>query len=142
MVVKVFSHSETGNTAKVARAIADAAGCAADRADPSAAAGAAADLVFVGGAVYATHDHGLHPALKGFLEGLDPHRVKRAAVFATGFPSSDAAARMCRLLEARGIRVEKEAFFCKGKFLLFQRGHPGKADLDAAADFARRVVGA
>lgn len=141
MVVRVFSHSATGNTAKVAQAIGKAAGCAAEKADPAVAAQVSADLVFLGGAVYASHDHGLDPALIGFLSGLDPSRVKRAALFGTGFPTSDAVARMRRLLASRGIRVEEETFFCKGRFLLFHMGHPGKDDLDAAQRFARRVAG-
>jgi hypothetical protein len=142
MEVRVFSHSATGNTAKVARAIADAAGCAAERADPAVAPQGGADLLFLGGAVYATRDHGLDPALIGFLSGLDPRRVKRAALFATGFPTSDAVARMRALLSARGIRVEDDGYFCKGRFLLFNVGHPGKDDLEAAAVFARRIMGA
>lgn len=138
MNVKVFYQSKTGNTKKVAEAMAAAAGCEAqsvEKANPHVEA----DLVLIGGAVYATYNHGIHPNLKRFIESLDPQKIKRAAVFCTGFQEG-ANIIMKNLLEKRGIVVDRESFTCKGKFLFFNFGHPDKDDLNNAKDFAGRYL--
>lgn len=94
--------------------------------------------LFLGGAVYAVH-HGIHPALKSFIDGLEPEKVGRVALFRTGF-SDEAIAAMTGLIKAKGIPVEAESFGCRGRFLFFSLGHPGKADLEAARAFARRMA--
>lgn len=139
MNVRVAYFSATGNTRKVAGAIARGAGCA--EADIGAwSPEGQVDLLFLGGAVYANHGHGLHAALKDFVARLDPGCVKQVAVFGTGFIHSDAVARLKALIEARGIPVRAESFFCLGRFALFNLGHPSTKDLAAAEDFARRTV--
>lgn len=139
MNVRVVYASQTGNTKKVAASIASALGIEAESVGEEGSA-IEADLLFVGGAVYATHDHGIKPELASFIAGLDPHRIGKAAIFSTGF--QDRAFVILRgLLDAKGIPIVREHFFCKGKFLLFNVGHPGVADLEAARQFALQVRG-
>ncbi len=139
-MVRVFYASVTGNTRKVADAIASAVGTKAESIG-SAEAPVEADLLFLGAAVYATSDHDIKPEMRRFIEGLDPRRIGRAAVFCTGF--EDRARPILRdLLTKKGIPVAAESFFCKGKFLLFNLGHPGSADLEDAGHFARKISGA
>jgi hypothetical protein len=138
MEIRVCCHSSTGNTMKLARSMA----LALDR-QAEAVEGLSikenVDLLFLGGAVYATEDHGLHPALRDFIARLEPGRVGQAVLFRTGF--SDAAlASMRSLLEAGGIKVANESFGCKGRFLIFNLGHPGAKDLEAGAAFARKMA--
>jgi flavodoxin len=138
MKVRVFYGSETGNTKRVAQAIAEALGCAAEPAD-AAAPSPAADILFLGGAVYATQDHGIRPEVARFIAGLDPAMIGKVALFRTGF--SDAALGiMADLLAGRGIPVAEERFGCKGRFLFFNLGHPNDSDLEAAREFALRIV--
>ena len=134
----VYYHSVTGNTKRVAAAIAAAAGT---EARPLSAGPASADLLFLGAASYATSGHDVAPEVRAFVESLDPARVRRAAVFTTGFAQSDTTGKLRRLLEKRGIAVEPEGFFCKGKFTIFQMGHPDAGDLAAAAAWAARLSG-
>lgn len=139
MKVAVFYHSVTGNTAKVAGAMARRLGTEAHEVkDYEGEVGA--DLLFLGGAVYATCDHGLDPVLKDFIARLDPSSVGKAVLFKTGF-DSDAIPRMKALVEGRGIKVYPESFSCPGRFLFFRLGHPNGADRSRAADFAARVGG-
>jgi flavodoxin len=135
---QVFYHSTTGNTKKVAIAIARAVGTEARGIDRDEDV-ISADLIFLGGAVYGSYDHDLHPDLKGFIARLDPAKVGRVALFKTGF-ETDAIPRMRRLLASRGIEVVAESFACKGRFFLFMLGHPDSADLGRAADFARALM--
>jgi len=138
MKIRICYHSETGNTKKIAEAMAIELGVTAESVD-TAAASIEADILFLGGAVYATCDHGLHPSVKSFIDGLDGEKIRRVALFRTGF-SDEAIALMSSLIKAKGIPVEAESFSCKGRFLFFSFGHPGKGDLEAARAFARRMT--
>jgi flavodoxin len=138
MRIRVIYASQTGNTKKVALAIASALGVEAESV-ASAAAPIEAELLFLGGAVYATHDHGLRPELAAFVAALDPARTGKTALFCTGFEER-APGILRGLLARRGIRVAEPAFFCKGRFLLFNMGHPDAVDLEAAGDFARKTA--
>lgn len=137
MKIRICYHSETRNTRRVAEAMAIELGVTAESVDTAAAA-IETELLFLGGAVYAVH-HGIHPALKSFIDGLEPEKVGRVALFRTGF-SDEAIAAMTGLIKAKGIPVEAESFGCRGRFLFFSLGHPGKADLEAARAFARRMA--
>jgi flavodoxin len=138
MRIKVLYASKTGNTKKVGQAIGAAFDVQAESID-EAAGPIEADLLFLGGAVYATHEHGLQPALSAFVSKLDPRKIGTAAVFCTGFEDK-AVGILKGLLSSRGVRVAKRAFFCRGKFLLFNLGHPDAVDLEDAKDFARRTA--
>ncbi len=140
MKARVAYYSATGNTRKVAESMARALGVAAENIEDDAVAGEA-DVLFIGAAVYATHDHGLHPKVKEFVAGLDSKKIRLAAVFATGFIQSDAVGMLRNTLARHGIRVAEESYFCKGRFALFNLGHPGAADLEVAAAFARKTAG-
>ena len=136
MNVRVAYYSATGNTRKVAETIARALGCTATGIDEYPTG--PADLLFLGAAVYATHDHGLHAAVKAFIAGLDPTMVKRVALFSTGFIQSEAIAMMRSRLEARGITVVPESFFSLGRFALFNMGHPNAKELESAAEIREK----
>ena len=40
-----------------------------------------------------------------------------------------------------GIRMDEQEFHCKGEYKNFHKGKPDEADLKAAAEFARQIVG-
>jgi len=139
MNVRVAFYSATGNTRKVAENMAGAIGCKATGIDAYTDDGMV-DLLFLGAAVYATHGHGVHEAVRKFIAGLEPGRVKKVALFSTGFIQSEAIPGMRKLLEARGISVLPESYFCLGRFALFNLGHPNALELEGAAAFARKLT--
>jgi flavodoxin len=142
MNARIFYFSQTGNTKKVAEAMAGAIGLRAEKIG-GGENGIKADLLFLGAAVYATHDHGPNPAVLDFIAKLDPSMVKEASVFSTGFREGDACGKLRGLLERRGIKVRKESFFCPGRFFLFfSHGHPNADDLKRAGEFARQALSA
>ncbi|PKL23354.1 MAG: flavodoxin [Spirochaetae bacterium HGW-Spirochaetae-3] len=141
MNARVAYYSATGNTRKVAAAIASAVGADAVDIASYVPDSAPVDVLFIGAAVYATHDHGVHKTVKDFIAGLDPESVKRAAIFSTGFIQSEATAMLRGLLTGRGIPVAEESFFCLGRFALFNLGHPNAKDLEAAAAFGKEALG-
>ena len=136
MTVKVVYYSKGGNTEKLARAVAKGAGAIAESA-ASAAITEPVDLLFIGAAIYAGN---IDKQMGAFLDGLDPTLVKRAAIFGNAFREVDVQGRVSARLEPKGIAVEQTSFFCRGSFLLANRGRPNDDDLREAEAFAAGLV--
>ncbi len=138
MRTRVVYQSTTGNTKKVAEAMASAAGCAAEPAS-AATVSEPVDMLFLGAAI---HGGDIDPSVKTFIEGLGPALIKQVAVFSTGFEQDKekAVGIMRDLLVRRGIAVMDKGYFCRGKFLLFNRKSPDDQDLKGAEEFARSVL--
>lgn len=135
MAVAVRYQSRGGNTQRIADAIAGAAGV---RAEPVGTALAGpVSLLFIGGGVYAGH---MDKALREFLEGLTPEMARRVAVFSTAMGPTTLVEEVKGIVAPRGIAVASDAFHCKGRFLLFNKGLPNDGDLRAAEEFARRMA--
>lgn len=136
MKCKVVYSSKTGNTKKVANAIASAIGIEAGSPD-SFDATESCDLLFLGGAVYGGE---LSPEMKGLIERLDPNKVARVAVFCTAVMGEKPNGLMKGLLIARGIPVAAESFACRGKFLWMNRKSPNADELRLAREYAGRMA--
>lgn len=139
--IKVIYASLTGNTAKVARAIAEALGVAAvDVRDLGAEDIANAKLLFVGDGVY-----GWRPSRRmvRFLSGLRSLAGVKAAIFGTYGARPVQLPVLKRLLAEKGAEVVGE-FACPGvdwfTLGLLRRGRPNREDLDRARSFAREVA--
>ena len=129
--------SRSGNTRKIAEAIAQCAGVAAQVVCPDTTV-ENVSILFVGGALYAGH---IAPALKAFLEKLDKAQVQKVAVFSTTFnPNATAFGEIQAILAQKGIEVLQDHFHTRGKFLLFSRKRPDEDDLANAKRFAQRIL--
>lgn len=136
MSTAVIYHSVTGNTRKVANAIAEALSCTAQPVKEYPL-DSTADVMFIGGAVYGGK---LDPVMDSFLQALTPQKVKRVVLFSTSIKESKALGLMKELLGKQGITVVDESYLCKGKFLFLNIGHPKKAELEQAKAFAKTAV--
>ena len=141
MTIKVLYHSVTGNTQQIAEAISDELDCPIvhSNAGPHPIR---ADVLFIGGACYNEGNlHPIHADLIREIEALNPEHIGTSVVFSTGFPRlSTAIAQICELLEKRGIPVYEKHFFCRGKFMIFNRRRPNQRDLQLSRDFARLAI--
>ncbi len=109
--VRYFSRS--GNTKKVAEYIAEAAGVNAVSVDAAdAALTEEADVLFIGGALYA---YGIDDELKKYLNTLSSDKVGKAVVFSTSWLSKHALDLIKKALTEKGIKVEEETFYLKSK---------------------------
>ena len=133
---EVIYYSLTGNTRKLAEAIAGELGVSATavKASPGLSDGS---LVFLGA--------GLYGPLKGwrlkpFIESTDLDG-RRVALFGTsGEGRGKELVALRELVEARGADVVG-SFFCSGQFLFaVNRGHPTAEDLEGARRFAREMA--
>ena len=132
---KVVYHSRSGNTRKIATAIARGAGANAEsikRFDASEDA----DILFIGASLYVGS---IDSNMRTFLSNLNPERVKKAVVFGTGAGKKSALAEIKSILEPKGIIVSEDFFHCNGSFLFSHKGRPNADDLRAAEDFAIRI---
>jgi len=131
MNIEVRYHSRSGNTKKVADAIAKAAGVQAK--DCSIAIKETVDLLFLGGSVYA---FGLDDNTKNYINDLNTEYVKSVALFGTSAIVKTGNQEMAKLLRDKGITVMQRNFHCYGGFTVLHRGHPNAEDLKQAAAFA------
>jgi len=138
--VSVFYSSKTGNTKKVAQAIAEEMGVYAVEA---AAIGRGynlkkTDLIFVGSGNYKSA-----PAneMVEFLETLVPAEDRYAVVFGTaGGNSRLHMGKMKKLLEEKGVKVLGE-WCCPGQeYELKHKGRPDSRDLEEARKFAKKEL--
>jgi len=138
MSARVFYQSMTGNTRRVAEAIARASGCVAEPVS-AATVSEPVDMLFLGAAIHAKD---VDPSVKKFIEGLDPAVAKHVIVFSTGFEGNKemAVGIMKDLLARRRIPMMSKHYFCLGKFLFFNFRHPNAQDLTGAEEFARSVL--
>lgn len=137
MKIAIRYDSQSGNTKKVAEAIAKAAGAEALPATQSL--DGPVDLLLVGSGIYAGR---MGSGMRAFLSSLDAAQVGRVAVFGTAAGPKSPLEEVRGLLSGKDITLSGDVFQCRGKFLLANRSHPDDADLNAAADFARRQMGA
>lgn len=130
MNIAVRYYSRSGNTKAVAEAIAKAADVSALSVEQkNAAITEPADVLFIGGALYA---YGIDYHLKEFLQALKKEDVKKAVVFSTSWLSKHAIDLIKSGLSEAGIPVADEFFYVRGK--------PGDGKLNDAAEFARKFL--
>jgi flavodoxin I len=92
-------------------------------------------LVFLGSGCY-----GSKPA-EIMTKFIEEHEFKSVPVALYGTSASGegiGVTEMKNLLKSKGATV-KGAFFCKGKFLLANRGRPNDEDLDEAKKFEDKI---
>lgn len=129
MNVAVRYYSKSGNTAKIAEAVAQAAGT---QALPIAdGLKEPVDLLFLGGAPYAFH---LAKPLRTFIAQLRPADVKTVCVFSTSGSPLGASQMIAKKCREAGLDVLEQEFHCVGS----------RADLaeekEKAQKFARAVI--
>jgi flavodoxin len=143
----IIYSSKSGNTKKLADAMASQLGCDSVRITSDAASSTVDleeyDLVLVGTGLYAGTPN---EDLMKYLKSLNLNGTRIFALFITwgGAPRSDqlALARLRTLLESKGQKVLADHFAAYGgwKGILMKRGHPKPEEIAAAAQWAKKVV--
>lgn len=137
MNVKVLYHSTTGNTKKIANAIASELGV---KAEPIASASVTGqiDLLFLGDGVYFGKPN---KETAAFIELLNAETAKNVAVFATYGGQAAIGETLKKQLQAKNLHVVGKPFTCKGKaWGLMNRNHPNETDLRESRRFAKAIV--
>lgn len=128
-MVEVRYFSRSGNTKAIADAIAAAAGTKAKNVEEGS--GVRADVLFIGGALYAGSIAG---KLKKFIKTLSPEDVGCVAVFSTTANQNGAYAKMKKALDKQSLNVLDREFHCTGGEA------KGKQAAERAVEFAKEVL--
>lgn len=139
MNIKVLYHSTTGNTAKLARSIAEVLKVEAEKIgeNNNGYFSEPVDLLFIGDGVYFGKPN---KKTSLFIAKLDPKLVKNVAVFASYGGQKTIGNDISKLLQAKGIKVISEPFICKGQsWFVLNRNHPNSSELSKVREYASSI---
>ena len=135
MKIAVRYYSQTGNTKKLAEAIAAELGVKAETVDQPLVE--KADILFLCNSVYWA---GIDKRVKTFIKRNAGNigvmvNVSTAALIESTYN------QMKGVAAEAGVKLSEQEFHCRGKFAALHAGHPNDQDLKAAKDFAKKVAG-
>ena len=135
MKIAVRYYTKTGNTKKLADAVANALSVPAE--DVASPLDEAVDLLFLCSSVYAA---GVDASIKTFIaENKD--RIGKIVNISTAALLTSTYKQVKKIADQCGVAVADEEFHCRGAFAVLHKGRPNDEDLQAAAAFAKRIAG-
>ena len=135
MKVAVRYYTKTGNTKRLAEAVAKALGVEA--LPLSEPVEERVDLLFLGNSYYA---FSIDPEVKDFIRRLDKDKVGKIVNFGSAAMLNSTWKKVKAEADKAGIPMEEREFHCKGEFKGIHKGRPNDDDLKAAAAFASQIV--
>ena len=135
MKIAVRYYTKTGNTKRLAEAVADAVG--AEALPISEPLTEAVDILFLGNSYYA---FSIDPEVRDFIRSLDSGKVGRIANFGSAAMLNSTWKKVKAAADKKGIAMDAREFHCKGEFKGFHKGRPNEDDLKAVAAFAKKIM--
>ena len=134
MTVAVRYYTRSGNTKKLADAVAKTA--SAEAKDITAPLTEKADILFLGCSYYAFD---VDEAVKKFIiENKD--NIGKIVCFGTSAMMKSMKKPVKKVADTVGVAVADEEFHCRGEFAKFHKGRPNEKDLADVSAFAKRIV--
>lgn len=135
MKIAVRYYTKTGNTKRLAEAIAEAVGVEA--LPISTPVTEPVDVLFLGNSYYA---FSIDPEVRKFVQGLDKKLVGKIVNFGSAAILNSTYKKVKAEADKVGIPMDEREFHCKGEFKGIRKGKPDEADMKRAAEFARKVI--
>ena len=135
MKCAVRYYTKTGNTKKLAEAVAGALGVEA--LPISAPVKEAVDLLFLGNSYYAFN---IDPEVRDFIHSLDKSKVGKIANFGSAAMLNSTYKKVKAEADQVGIPMAEQEFHCKGEFKGVHKGRPNAEDLAASVAFAKALI--
>ncbi len=135
MKIAVRYYTKTGNTKKLAEAVAEAVG--AEALPLNAPIEEAVDILFLGNSYYA---FSIDPEVRAFVRSLDRSKVGRIVNFGSAAMLNSTYKKVKAEADKVGVPMDEREFHCRGEFKGMHKGRPSEEDLKAAAAFARSIV--
>lgn len=135
MKIAIRYFTRSGNTKKLADAIAEAVGVEAKGVSESLEE--PVDILFLGSSVYAA---GVDDAVKQFIAD-NRQQIGTLYNFSTAALLSSTYKQIQKIAGENGVKVADEEFHCRGSFSVMHKGRPNQDDLNAVAAFAKKVCG-
>ncbi len=136
MKAAVRYYTKTGNTKRLAEAVAEAIGVEA--LPISTPVDEPVDVLFLGNSYYA---FSIDPAVKAFIASLDKEKVGKIVNFGSAALLNSTWKKVKAEADKAGIVMDAREFHCKGEFKGAHKGRPNEQDLKAAAEFASGIMG-
>lgn len=136
MKIAVRYYTKTGNTKRLAEAVAKAVGTEAQ--PVSVPVTEPVDILFLGNSYYA---FSIDPEVRSFIRGLDKSKIGRIVNFGSAAMLNSTYKKVKAEADKAGIPMDEREFHCKGEFKGIHKGKPDESDLQAAAEFAKKIVG-
>lgn len=136
MNIAVRYYTKTGNTKRLAEAVAAAVGVEAQ--PISVPITEPVDILFLGNSYYA---FSIDPEVRSFVQSLDKALVGKIVNFGSAAMLNSTYKKVKAEADRVGIPMDQREFHCKGEFKGVHKGKPDAADLKAAAEFALQIVG-
>lgn len=134
MTYAVRYYTQTGNTKRLAEAIAQELGVQA--LPISTPVTEKVDVLFLGNSYYAFT---IAPEVREFVAGLEKDKVGKIINFGTAAMMNSTYKKVRSVAATKGIPVLDREFHCKGEFKGMNKGRPNEDDLKAARVFARSI---
>ncbi|MBP5278913.1 MAG: hypothetical protein J6Z03_00380 [Erysipelotrichaceae bacterium] len=134
MKYAVRYYTKTGNTKRLAEAIANELGVEA--LPLSAPIDEKVDVLFLGNSYYAFT---IDPEVRDFVRSLDKEKVGTIVNFGSAAMLNSTYKKVKTEADKVGIPMMEKEFHCKGEFKGLHKGKPDEEDLKAAAEFARNI---
>ena len=134
MTYAVRYYTQTGNTKRLAEAIADELGVEA--LPITTPINGKADVLLLGNSYYAFT---IAPEVRDFVAELSQNNVGKNVNFGTAAMMKSTYKKVRAVADAVGIPVLDREFHCKGEFKGMNKGRPNEEDLKAAREFARSI---
>ncbi len=136
MNIEVRYYTKTGNTKRLAEAVAKAVGAEAKPISEPVAE--KADILFLGNSYYA---FSIDPEVRNFIKALDKEKVGKIVNFGSAAMLNSTYKKVKAEADKVGIEVDEREFHCKGEFKGLHKGRPNDDDIKAAAEFAKSIIG-
>ena len=135
MNIAVRYYTKTGNTKRLAEAVANAVGVEAlPISEPVAEP---VDILFLGNSFYA---FSIDPEVREFVASLEREKVGKIVNFGSAAMLNSTFKKVKAEADKVGIPMDEREFHCKGEFKGLHKGRPNEDDLSAAAEFAKAIV--
>ena len=135
MKTAVRYYTKTGNTKRLAEAIAEAVG--AEALPISSPVTEPVDVLFLGNSYYAFT---IDPEVRDFVRKLDRNKVGRIVNFGSAALLNSTYKKVKAEADKAGIAMDEREFHCRGEFKGIHKGKPDEADMKAAKAFAKAVL--
>ena len=135
MKVTVRYFTRTGNTKKLAEAIAQELGIQAG--DITAPLDEKAEILFLCNSVYWA---GADSSVKKFI-AKNKEKIGLLVNVSTAAIKGSTYSQIKKIAQKEGVRLSDQEFHCTGKFSALHSSHPDEADIAAVKAFARKVTG-
>ena len=136
MKIAVRYYTKTGNTKRLAEAIAKAVG--AEALPLSEPVREPVDILFLGNSYYA---FSIDPEVRAFVASLDKSKVGKIVNFGSAAMLNSTWKKVKAEADKVGIRMDEREFHCRGEFKGIHKGKPDDKDLKAVAEFAKTIIG-